>query len=327
VVEAAGDNAGVQPGERVYASLFPAGGGFAELALASADRAASMPGWAGFAEAAGLVIAGGTALRGPSRAGAAADRRDRAHHRRRGRRGQRRGADRATAGGRALGVASATTATCGAWMPARCSTITPPTGHSRCATQFPAASTCCWTVLAARPATRPSARSGTAAGRSSSLFKVLRPAGARHHRRALRRPRHPAAARGAEPPSRRGRTSPPGVGASATGSGPRGAGAGRGPARSRQDRAANRAVAAALSTSRCRRPDSRSLGNEQSSYRRCSQAEYAIRPICSASPFAISPGGCIQIRLIRRLGPTAGDRSCRDADVVPVAAAPAADVT
>jgi len=36
VVEAAGDRAGVQPGERVYASLFPAGGGFAELALASA---------------------------------------------------------------------------------------------------------------------------------------------------------------------------------------------------------------------------------------------------------------------------------------------------
>jgi len=29
VVEAAGDGAGVQPGERVYAVLFPAGGGFA----------------------------------------------------------------------------------------------------------------------------------------------------------------------------------------------------------------------------------------------------------------------------------------------------------
>jgi NADPH:quinone reductase len=39
VVEAVGDGAGVQPGERVYASLFPTGGGFAELALASADRA------------------------------------------------------------------------------------------------------------------------------------------------------------------------------------------------------------------------------------------------------------------------------------------------
>src|SRR5579863_1965987 len=36
VVEAAGDGAGVHRGERVYASLFPAGGGFAELALASA---------------------------------------------------------------------------------------------------------------------------------------------------------------------------------------------------------------------------------------------------------------------------------------------------
>ncbi len=46
VVEAVGDGVGVQPGERVYASLFPAGDGFAELALASADRLAPMPGQA-----------------------------------------------------------------------------------------------------------------------------------------------------------------------------------------------------------------------------------------------------------------------------------------
>jgi|ERR1022692_745654 NADPH:quinone reductase-like Zn-dependent oxidoreductase len=64
VVEAVCDVAGVLPGERVYASLFPAGGGFAELALASADRLALMPSQASFAEAAGLVIAGGTALEG-----------------------------------------------------------------------------------------------------------------------------------------------------------------------------------------------------------------------------------------------------------------------
>jgi NADPH:quinone reductase len=64
VVEAVGDGAGVQPGERVYASLFPAGGGFAELALASADRLAPMPARASFAEAAGLVIGGGTAHEG-----------------------------------------------------------------------------------------------------------------------------------------------------------------------------------------------------------------------------------------------------------------------
>jgi NADPH:quinone reductase len=64
VVEAAGDGAGVEPGERVYASLFPAGGGFAELALASADRLAPMPGRVSFAEAAGLVIGGGTAYEG-----------------------------------------------------------------------------------------------------------------------------------------------------------------------------------------------------------------------------------------------------------------------
>jgi len=64
VVEAVGDGDGVQPGERVYASLFPNGGGFAELALASADRVAPMPARAGFAEAAGLVIGGGTAYEG-----------------------------------------------------------------------------------------------------------------------------------------------------------------------------------------------------------------------------------------------------------------------
>jgi NADPH:quinone reductase-like Zn-dependent oxidoreductase len=64
VVEAVGDGAGVQPGERVYAVLFPAGGGFAELALASADRLAPMPGTASFVEAAGLVIGAGTAYEG-----------------------------------------------------------------------------------------------------------------------------------------------------------------------------------------------------------------------------------------------------------------------
>ena len=64
VVEAAGDGAGVHPGERVYASLFPAGGGFAELALASADRLAPMPGQMSFQEAAALVIGGGTAYEG-----------------------------------------------------------------------------------------------------------------------------------------------------------------------------------------------------------------------------------------------------------------------
>lgn len=64
VVEAAGDGAGVRPGERVYGTLFPAGGGFAELALASADRLAPMPGRLSFPEAAGLVIGAGTAYEG-----------------------------------------------------------------------------------------------------------------------------------------------------------------------------------------------------------------------------------------------------------------------
>ncbi len=64
VVEAAGEGAGVQPGDRVYGSLFPAGGGFAELALAAAERVAPMPGRASFTEAAGLVIGAGTAHEG-----------------------------------------------------------------------------------------------------------------------------------------------------------------------------------------------------------------------------------------------------------------------
>jgi NADPH:quinone reductase-like Zn-dependent oxidoreductase len=64
VVEAASDGAGVQPGDHVYGSLFPAGGGFAELALAAAERVAPMPARASFAEAAGLVIGAGTAHEG-----------------------------------------------------------------------------------------------------------------------------------------------------------------------------------------------------------------------------------------------------------------------
>ncbi|HEY7324619.1 MAG TPA: zinc-binding dehydrogenase, partial [Streptosporangiaceae bacterium] len=64
VVAAAGAAAGLQPGDRIYGSLFPAGGGFAELALASVDRVAPMPGRVSFAEAAGLVIGAGTAHEG-----------------------------------------------------------------------------------------------------------------------------------------------------------------------------------------------------------------------------------------------------------------------
>jgi NADPH:quinone reductase-like Zn-dependent oxidoreductase len=64
IVEAVGDGVGVQPGERVFASLFPAGGGCAELALASADKLAPMPGRVSFQDAAGLVIGAGTAYEG-----------------------------------------------------------------------------------------------------------------------------------------------------------------------------------------------------------------------------------------------------------------------
>jgi hypothetical protein len=44
VVEAVGDVADVQPGDRVYANLGLAGGGFAEYALADADRLARVAG-------------------------------------------------------------------------------------------------------------------------------------------------------------------------------------------------------------------------------------------------------------------------------------------
>jgi NADPH:quinone reductase-like Zn-dependent oxidoreductase len=68
VVETAGpgngDGTGLRPGDRVYGSLFPAGGGFAELALASPDRLAPLPAKASFEEAAGLVIGAGTAHEG-----------------------------------------------------------------------------------------------------------------------------------------------------------------------------------------------------------------------------------------------------------------------
>jgi NADPH:quinone reductase len=64
VVEAAAEGSGVEPGARVFAVLFPAGGGFAELVVASADRLAPMPATASFEEAAGLVISAGTAYEG-----------------------------------------------------------------------------------------------------------------------------------------------------------------------------------------------------------------------------------------------------------------------
>ena len=61
IVEVAGDGSDVAPGDRIYASLFPAGGGFAELAVASVDRLAPLPEHASFGEAASLVIGAGTA--------------------------------------------------------------------------------------------------------------------------------------------------------------------------------------------------------------------------------------------------------------------------
>jgi NADPH:quinone reductase len=64
IVEAVGDGLGVEPGDHVYASLWPDGGGFAELALVSGERLAPMPEGMSFHEAAALVIGGGTAYEG-----------------------------------------------------------------------------------------------------------------------------------------------------------------------------------------------------------------------------------------------------------------------
>ncbi|GAB3488949.1 NADP-dependent oxidoreductase [Nocardiopsis coralliicola] len=64
VVEQAEDGAGVRAGDRVWGTLFPAGGGFAELAAADTARLAPLPRGTGFADAAGLVIAAGTAHEG-----------------------------------------------------------------------------------------------------------------------------------------------------------------------------------------------------------------------------------------------------------------------
>jgi NADPH:quinone reductase len=64
VVEEVGDGVEVRPGERVWANLGTAGGGFAEYALADADRLARMPERVSFEEAAGLVVGGGTAWDG-----------------------------------------------------------------------------------------------------------------------------------------------------------------------------------------------------------------------------------------------------------------------
>jgi NADPH:quinone reductase-like Zn-dependent oxidoreductase len=64
IVEAAGDGAGFAPGDQVYGTLFPAGGGFAELALAPAAKLAPAPTGVSLPDAAALVIGGGTAYEG-----------------------------------------------------------------------------------------------------------------------------------------------------------------------------------------------------------------------------------------------------------------------
>jgi NADPH:quinone reductase len=64
VVESIGDGVELAPGDRVWASLGTAGGGFAEYALADADSLAPMPRVLSFEEAAAFVVGGGTAWDG-----------------------------------------------------------------------------------------------------------------------------------------------------------------------------------------------------------------------------------------------------------------------
>ena len=163
-------------GDRVYGSLFPAGGGFAELALASADRLAPMPAQASFAEAAGLVIGAGTAYEGLVE------------------RGRLQAGETVLITAAAGGVGSAAVQIAVA-LGARPLCVASPGNHdylrslgasevfdyhaadwvSRCVPRFPAASTCCSTAPAVRPATRPSARSAMAAGRCPSSCKAMPP--------------------------------------------------------------------------------------------------------------------------------------------------------
>ena len=64
VVEAVGDGADVKPGDRVFGTLFPTGGGFAEYAVLTMDGLALMPEGMSFEDGAALVIGAGTAYEG-----------------------------------------------------------------------------------------------------------------------------------------------------------------------------------------------------------------------------------------------------------------------
>ena len=247
VVEAAGDGAGVEAGERVYASLFPAGGGFAELALASADRLAPMPGRVSFAEAAGLVIGGGTAHEG------LVDR------------GRLRAGETVLITAAAGGVGSVAVQIAAA-VGARPLGVASPASHDFLrglgASEVFDYHAAGWVqqVRAAVPGgvdllldaaggrTRDQAIGAVRDG-GRAIFLVLQGPAAQLERgitgESFAAPHQPAAAGGTAPPRRGRHTAPPGRGGAAVGSGSRGAGAGRGTARPRQDRAADRAVAAA----------------------------------------------------------------------------------
>jgi hypothetical protein len=228
----------------VFASLFPAGGGFAELALASADRLAPMPGQASFAEAAGLVIGGGTAYE------ALVDR------------GRLQAGETVLITAAAGGVGSAAVQIAAAIGARPLGVASPPNrdylrglGASEVFDYHAAG----WVqqVRAAVPGgvdllldgaggqTRDQALGAVRDG-GRAIFIVLQSTPAQLERgitgEVLRRPRRTAAAGAAGPPGRCRRAAPAGRGGVAVGAGSRGAGAGRGPAHARQDRAADRAV-------------------------------------------------------------------------------------
>ena len=253
VVEATGDGAGVQPGDRVYASLFPAGGGFAELALASADRLAPMPDQASFQEAAGLVIGAATAHDG------LVDR------------GLLQAGETVLITAAAGGVGSAAVQIAAA-MGARPVGVASPRNHEYLRGLGRLRSLRLSRRRLGRTGPGRSPRRGRRAlrlrrwsdhGRGSGCRARWRPGDlgdppirsspsrARHHGRIVRRPRGPAASRGTLAFGRLRAATPAGRSGAAVGPGSRGIGTGRGPTHTRKDRAPDRAVAARADGESC----------------------------------------------------------------------------
>ena len=237
----------------MYASLFPAGGGFAELALASADRLAPMPDQASFQEAAGLVIGAVTAHDGLV---------DRA---------LLQAGETLLITAAAGGVGSAAVQIAAA-MGARPMGVASPPNHEYLrglgASEVFDYHAADWVeqVRAVVPGgvdvlldcvggqTMDEAVGAVRDG--GRVISVIPPFGplrsrAGHHGRIVRRPRRPAASGGTLPFGRLRAATPAGRSGPALGPGSRGIGTGRGPTHTRQDRARDRAVAARADGESC----------------------------------------------------------------------------